>query len=284
MAQNDISMTDMSLMPGTYTAARIILVTSCKGGVGKSTCAANLAAAFALRGKKTLLCDCDFDMRCLDLMLGVENDVVYDLYDAATGRAPLSKALIRDERCGNLYLLAAPYSGGDTLTPEMIAAVFGAASADGFEYIIVDTPGTLVPKSVLLTGMARGAVIVASHQPVSIRAADRTAEYLSGYRVPELRLLINEFDVDAAIHGTRPGINEIIDRTSIQLGGIVPYDRRLMLTCEAGELCAFDPKLGNAAAAFDNIAARLSGRYAPLFSGFRGYGVRRRIKKLLGGI
>lgn len=94
-------------------------------------------------------------MRCLDLMLGVENDVVYDLYDAATGRAPLSKALIRDERCGNLYLLAAPYSGGDTLTPEMIAAVFGAASADGFEYIIVDTPGTLVPKSVLLTGMAR---------------------------------------------------------------------------------------------------------------------------------
>ena len=100
MAQNDISMTDMSLMPGTYTAARIILVTSCKGGVGKSTCAANLAAAFALRGKKTLLCDCDFDMRCLDLMLGVENDVVYDLYDAATGRAPLSKALIRDERCG----------------------------------------------------------------------------------------------------------------------------------------------------------------------------------------
>lgn len=270
--------------PGRNKAAKIILVTSCKGGVGKSTCAANLAAALAIRGRRTLLCDCDFDMRCLDLLLGVENEVIYDLYDVAVGRAPLEKALIKDERCDRLSFLAAPYSGGEKLTAPELTAVFDSAAVFGCEFIVVDTPGTMVPESILRTGMISSAVVVASHQPTSIRAADKTAGYLLSMRVPEVRMLINGFDLRAAAEGERPGINEIIDRACIQLCGIVPYDRGLMIAGENGELCAFDPKLANAAAAFDNIAARLEGRYVPLFSGFRGYGVRRLVKRLLGGI
>ena len=259
--------------------AKYLLITSCKGGVGKSTCAANIAAALARRGRRVLLCDCDFDMRCLDLLLGLENDVVYDLYDAAAGRVPVAKAIISDERFeGRLGFIAAPYSGGGELSPGMLRSVFTAAeSVGGYEYVLIDTPGSLASPAILDTGLIGTAVIVASHQPSSIRAADRTGEYLSGRRIKEQRLLINCFDFDGALSGARPGINEIIDRTFIQLCGIVPYDRGLMLASEKGEPGAG----GNPAAAFDNIACRLLGRYVPLFAGFRGISVRRKIKRLL---
>lgn len=280
--REDVSESNTAVNPNT---AKTILVTSCKGGVGKSTCSANLAMAFALHGKKTLLVDCDFDMRCLDLLLGVENEVVYDLYDAAKGRAPVSKALIRDERSENLYFLAAPYSGGHEITADELRGVFSAAKAgENFDYILLDTPGTLVSPTILEAGIAGSAVIVASHQPSSIRAADKTGDYLSGWRISDQRLLINSFDFEGSLSGVRPGINEIIDNTYIQLCGIVPYERGLMLSGENGELAFAKARAGNCAAAFDNISRRLMGRYVPLFQGFEGYKTKRQIKRLLGRI
>ena len=122
---------------------RVILITSCKGGVGKSTCAANLGMAMAQSGRRTLVCDCNFDMRCLDLLFGVESDVVYDLYDAAKGRAPLAKTILRDRRCESLGFLAAPYSGGDEITSgELRELIDACALGEGYEYIILDTPGS----------------------------------------------------------------------------------------------------------------------------------------------
>lgn len=259
--------------------AKYILITSCKGGVGKSTCAVRLAAALAKRGRRVLLCDCDFDMRCLDLLLGLENEVVYDLYDAACGRVPVSKAIMSVDCCAGLDFIAAPYRRGAELTSAMLKSVFTAAEqSGGYEYVLLDTPGSLVSPEILGTGLADMAVIIASHQPSSIRAADKTGEYLSRWRISEQRLLINSFDLDGAVKGVRPGINEIIDRTFIQLCGIVPYDRKLMLASENGELDGG----GNYAAAFDNIACRLMGRYVPLFAGFRGISEKRKIKRLLG--
>lgn len=264
---------------------KTILITSCKGGVGKSTCSANLAMALALQGRKTLLVDCDFDMRCLDLLLGVENEIIYDLYDAAKGRAPVSKALLRDERSENLYFLAAPFSGGREITPEELRGVIEAARAsEKFEYILLDTPGTLVSPVILEAGIAGSAIIIASHQPSSIRAADKTGEYLSERRISDQRLLINSFDFQGALRGSRPGINEIIDKTYIQLCGIVPYDHELMLSGENGELAFQKSKLSNCAAAYDNIARRLMGLYVPLFRGFGGYKTKQQIKRLLGKI
>ncbi len=271
---------NMGIVPSgiALRRAEYLLVTSCKGGVGKSTSAVGLAAALARRGKRVLLCDCDFDMRCLDLMLGLENEVVYDLYDAAVCRVPVEKAVMRVEGLEDLGFIAAPFRGGDELTPEMLKNVFTRAEAAlGYEYIILDTPGSLVSDAILGTGLPFTAVIVASHQPSSIRAADKTGEYLSERRVNVQRLLINCFDMDGALSGKRPGINEIIDRSFIQLCGIVPEERALMLSGERGKLTDGT----NAAAAFDNIACRLMGRYVPLFMGFKGHGVKRRIKRLL---
>ncbi len=263
---------------------KITLITSCKGGVGKSTAAANLAMALARRGKKVLLADCDFDMRCLDLILGVENDIMYDLYDVAKGRVTLDRALLRDERSENLWFIAAPYRGGDDITAaEFRRIMFDANELIPFDYILLDTPGSLGVPAVLESKTADSAIIVASHQPSSIRAAGQTGDYLMRKHIPDQRLLINSFDFDSAIRGARPGINEIIDKSFIQLCGIVPYEHELMLAAENGTLTC-QLKNSNAAAAFDNIACRLSGKYVPLFHGFRGMKANRQIKRLLGQI
>ena len=261
--------------------AKITLITSCKGGVGKSTVAANLAMSLAKRGRKVLLCDCDFDMRCLDLMLGVENEIMYDLYDAAKGRVELSRVLVRDARSENLWFAAAPYKGGREITAEEFAAIIkGALEIEAFDNVILDTPGSLGVPAVLDSGVADSAIIVASHQPTSIRAAGQTGEYLAKHRILDQRLLINSFDFEEAIAGSRPGINEIIDRSYIQLCGIVPYDKALMVGAESGKL-ASQIKKSNAGVAFDNVASRLTGAYVPLFHGFYGMKTRSKIKKLL---
>lgn len=262
------------------STAKITLITSCKGGVGKSTVAANLAMSLARRGKKVLLADCDFDMRCLDLMLGVENQIMYDLYDAAKGRVSLDKVLLKDERSENLWFAAAPYKGGRDITAEEFSKLIDDAVAyNAFDYILLDTPGSLGVPAILESGKADSAIIVASHQPTSIRAAGQTGEYLASNRIAEQRLLINSFDIGAAVDGHRPGINEIIDRSLIQLCGIVPYERELMLGAEEGKL-ACQIKNSNANAAFDNVAARLTGMYSPLFRGFKGAKTKRLIKRL----
>lgn len=262
--------------------AKITLITSCKGGVGKSTVSANLAMSLAGRGKKVLLCDCDFDMRCLDLMLGVENDIMYDLYDAAKGRADISRVLLHDERSANLWFAAAPYKGGRDITADEFAQVISdAIGQEGFDYILLDTPGSLGVPAILESGIVENAVIVASHQPSTIRAAGQTGEELAKNNITNQRLLINSFDFDAALMGERPGINEIIDRSFIQLCGIVPYERGLMLGAETGKL-ACELKNSNANAAFINIARRLEGENVPLFSGFKGFKTKVQIMRLLG--
>ncbi len=260
--------------------AKITLITSCKGGVGKSTVAANLAMALARRGKKVLLADCDFDMRCLDLVLGVENDIMYDIYDVAKGRATLERAIIQDERSKNLWFLAAPYIGGDEITASEFRRIINdATELLPLDYILLDTPGSLGVPAVLNSKVADSAIIVASHQPSSIRAAGQTGDYLMHNHVPAQKLLINSFDFASAIKGNRPGINEIIDKSYIQLCGIVPFENELMIAAENGRL-TFQLKNSNASVAFDNIACRLCGKYVPLFHGFRGMKAKRQVKRL----
>jgi len=230
-----------------------------------------------------LLADCDFDMRCLDLLLGVENDVMYDLYDVAKDRVELDRMLIKDERSENLWFAAAPYKGGREITASEFSKILDMAlEYEAFDHIILDTPGSLGVPSILESERVDNAVIIATHQPASIRAAEQTGAQLAQYGIEEQKLVINNFDFKGAVSGERPGINEIIDRSFVKLCGIVPYDNELMLGAETGRL-ACQIKKCEADAAFDNIAARLCGESVPLFDGFRSSKTKRMIKRLLKG-
>ena len=122
--------------------SRIILFTSCKGGVGKSTVCANLAMSLALRGKRVLMIDCDFGSRCLDLVAGFSDDVVYDIADAVLGRVPPERVIVPDRRTDKLFFIAAPYSFDTRMNIFSFRRTVSAYATCGkYDYIFIDTPG-----------------------------------------------------------------------------------------------------------------------------------------------
>ncbi len=253
---------------------KVILITSCKGGIGKSTVAANLAMSLAMRGKRTLLVDLDLSNRSLDLILGVEDSVLFDVCDVVKKKESLERALITDTRCGLLFFLAGPSFYEEKMETDEFKAVINAAR-ENFEYIIIDTPGSVGEAIKLAASDADMALIVASHQPTSQRAAEKTDITLAELGISDRRLIINSFDADAVLAGTRPGIIDIIDKTRIQIIGVIPYSRPLAVSQEDGLLSCERKKL-DTTLAFDNIAGRVCGESIPLMKGFK-YGKRRKL-------
>ncbi len=255
--------------------SQTVLVTSCKGGIGKSTVAANLSMALAMAGYTVLAIDCDFRMRCLDLIMGFENSSVFNLYDVTSKRCSLERAIVKDDEMPSLYFLAAPSDRHADVSPEDFDALVKSAceyepDGRGFDYIIIDAPAADDESISMSAPVCDQAIIVCSHMPSSIRAAIFTSELLGEYGVSKQKLVINTFDVKSALACDRLGIIEMIDSSKTMLMGIVPYDRELMICQENGELINKFKKRNNAKAAFINIAKRLCGRQIPLFEGFSG--------------
>ena len=257
-----------------------IVVTSCKGGIGKSTVAANLSMALAMSGFSVLAVDCDFTMRSLDLIMGLENAYVFNLLDVINKSCEAEKAIVKDSRREGLYFLAAPPSGSENITVEGFESALDGIKKNGcggqkLDYIIIDAPAADSMSVRLAASVSNQAVIVCSHMPTAIRAAGLTADILARYGVENRRLLINSFDADSALHFNRAGILEMIDESKVMLLGIVPYDRKLMISQEKGELIDSFPKKNNARQAFLNIAGRIEGAQIPLFSALSGAKYRR---------
>lgn len=247
---------------------RIVIVTSLKGGVGKSTVTANLALTMALAEKRVLAVDCDFNMRSLDLIMGLEDNIVYDISDAAFGNVLPEKAVISDPRSENLFFCAAPYSSSEIPSKEQFHRVISAyASSGNYDYILIDTPGDARSTLELVAGCADTAVIVTTHQPAAIRAAERTGILVREYGTGESFLLINDFAQKEVKKGYHPGILSVIDRTGIRLIGAVPHDERISRFQENGILIP-ETNMVDCVAAFKNVAARLQGDDVPLFEGF----------------
>lgn len=255
--------------------SKIITVTSLKGGVGKSTVTANLAFALASRGKRTLAVDCDLSIRNLDLIMGLEDSVVYDLGDALRGDVPPQKTVVPDPRSTELFLCAAPFSDPGDLTEEAFGKVVSALSESGlYDFIIIDTPGDAGPALKLATPFSDLSVITTTHNPASLRAAERTASVLRAFGAKEYALVINGFSYGETHLGYRPGILSIIDRSGVPLLGIIPYSESIERYQEEGILVG-QTSLHECRAAFDNIAARICGEDVRLFNGFPG-GIRKR--------
>jgi len=247
----------------------VIMITSCKGGVGKTTVAANLGMAMALLGKRTLLLDCDFGMRCLDLVMGLEDKCMYDLADVILRHISYDKAIIRDERNDNLYFLAAPYKyEGDITEKDFCKFIKSVSSALDLDYIIIDTHGGNGEEIKLGASVCDFALIVATHQSASLRAAEQTNAYLTSLGVRKTRLIINCFEKRNVIKSRLPGIINIIDSTCIKLIGVIPNDPTFIIAQRKG-LLIDDFRKGDTVTAFRNISLRIMGETVPLMEGFK---------------
>lgn len=244
--------------------ARVILFTSCKGGVGKSTVCANLAMSVALRGKRVLVIDCDFGSRCLDIVAGFSDRAVYDIGDVVLGRVLPEKAVVKDYRCDSLSFIAAPYS----LDAQMNIFAFKRAIASyaqcgRYDYIFIDTPGGAGDPLTYAASVADTAYIITSPTKASVRAADKTAAFLYDRGVKRMRLIINKLTGKSTVKA-KFDLLEIIDGAAVKLLGVVPFDPELI---EAGDEGILTDELfsKNVTRAFDNIARRTEGENVPLF-------------------
>lgn len=281
-------------MKGRERMSKVIIVTSLKGGVGKTTVTANLAMTLARSGKSVVAVDCDLESRCLDMILGLESDSLYNLADVLSGRCELDDALTRDTRCEDLSFIAAPSGSVDrnseeyrtAFTVERITSLI-AELRDIYDYIFFDLPAHPDKWYELLLGHTDLAIVVAMHTAVSIRSAEKTATTIletcerlysdsDDEEGPDIRLLINSFRHRDASDGIRSGIYDMINRTSVKLLGVVPQDERMAAAQENGVL-AYQLKGESASGtAFRNIAARISGDNIPLLSGILGKKARKK--------
>lgn len=249
-------------------AAQKIIVASSKGGVGKSTVALGIAGALNLLGKKVLLCDLDFENRCLDLFMGIENASLFNVADVASGSVDPGRAVLKNST--GLSFLAAPdavpLGEDDGITPEdLSSALRETVESLDVDFAVFDT-GTAhgIPSLLARTFPDAKALIVASHQAASTRGADRMASKLEEEGVKECRLVICGYEFKEASKKERSGIIEIIDSSRVPLIGVVPYDRVLLLSHERGVRVPEDSPAG---IAFKNIAERICGKRVRLFDG-----------------
>ncbi|MBR4880952.1 MAG: AAA family ATPase [Clostridia bacterium] len=247
----------------------IVMITSCKGGVGKTTVCANLAMTLAKLGKKVLMLDCDFGMRCLDLICGLEDKCMYDLCDVIVRHISYDKAVVRDERSENLYFLAAPYRYENDIDEAAFEKFIDSIStALELDYIFIDTHGGNGPEIKLGAAVSDMALIVATHQSASLRAAEQTNQRLCDLGVKKTKLIINCFDQQRVKKGELPGIIDIIDKTFVKLIGVIPTDHTFVLAQRKGKLVdSFG--ITNSVRAFFNIALRIEGNSIPLMNDFK---------------
>lgn len=258
---------------------RIILVTSCKGGVGKSTVSANLAMSLSARGKKVVLIDMDLGNRSLDLILGCEDRMVYDIADVCSGRVEPRSAMIDFESPRSFSFIGAPFMYEDNITKEALSDTLKKIKEEtGADYIILDTSGGADISVELCASVADEGIIVSSQNPASVRAAAKSASLLDFYGVGEVMLVINSMDMDAK---DLYGAIEIIDASAVRLIGIVPKDPKIESLAYDGKL-SFERKRVISTAAFKNIAARIDGEKVRLLDKVKGISSRRR-RQILSG-
>ncbi len=258
-----------------------LLVASSKGGVGKSTTALGLAAAYARSGKRVLLVDLDFTSRSLDLLTGAEHDRVFDFGDVMRGEEVLRAVLRPCAELPDLMLIPAcassvPMEVGrerDVDPDEVIReAMERILASDGWDIVIGDTGGGLSAAEAVVS-LFDMTLIAAEQIRTSIRAAEFAAAELESRGAKALKMVICAFDLTAVRRDKRAGIIEMIDSSSLGCVGVIPFDKKLVSRQDRGILPEENSLV---AGACRNIAGRLSGRDVPLFSGMRKYEKKRR--------
>lgn len=249
---------------------RVIFVTGFKGGVGKTTVSANIAATLHALGNRVLVIDGDFGMRCMDMVLGVENEALFDCSDVLAGRCSPTAAMCEVGGMSGFSFIPAPMNLSDDKIPKTAYTDLIKEVREEFDYIIIDSCAEMTDYYMAFAATADEAVIVTLHQSTSVRAAEKTAARLSAMGVTSQSLVVNGYRANFAESKKLPDIPDIINRSSVRLLGVVPYCERLSASQEAAELSFMGDMKKKASkweAAFYNIAARLNGARIRLFNG-----------------
>jgi septum site-determining protein MinD len=251
--------------------AEIIVVTSGKGGVGKTTTSASLANGLARKGKKVAVIDFDVGLRNLDLIMGCERRVVYDFVNVVQGEASLKQALIKDKRFENLYVLAASQTRDkDALTREGVEKVLKDLADDGFEYIVCDSPAGIEKGAFLAMYFADQAVVVVNPEVSSVRDSDRilgllaskTRKAEAGERVKEY-LLLTRYNPARVEKGEMLSIADVEEVLGLKTIGVIPESTDVLDASNKGEPVILDAE-SNAGQAYDDAVARLLGEERPM--------------------
>ncbi len=242
--------------------ARVIVVTSGKGGVGKTTTTANISVALAKLGNRVVMIDGDTGLRNLDSVLGLENRVVYNLVDVLEGACDLSKALIRDKRADGLYLLAtAQTRTKDSVSPEQMQSICDELSPD-YDFIVIDSPAGIEAGFRNAAAAATEALVVTTPDVSAVRDADRIIGMLESMGKSDIHLILNRLRPRMVRSGDMLGVQDVVDLLSVKLIGIVPEDEEVLVSSNKGEPLAWNPS-SPAASAFVNISRRLMGEEVP---------------------
>lgn len=239
-----------------------IVVTSGKGGVGKTTTTANIGTGLALIGRRVCLLDADIGLRNLDVVMGLENRIVYDLVDVVEGYCRVKQALIKDKRLDNLFLLpAAQTREKDAVNPNQMLALIEELKTE-FDYIIVDSPAGIEHGFQNAVAGADMAIVVSTPEVSAVRDADRIIGLLESKEIYDPQLVINKIRPDMVRKGDMMDIDDMNDILAIKLLGVVPDDESIIISTNRGEPAVLD-KRSASGQAFRNIARRIEGAEVP---------------------
>lgn len=259
-----------------------IVITSGKGGVGKTTTTANLGTVLALSGNKVCLVDSDIGLRNLDMLMGLDNRIIYDLVDVAEGRCRLEQALIKDKRFECLYLLpAAQTKDKSSVKPVQMKKIVDALRQD-YDYVIIDCPAGIEQGFQNAVAGATQSIVVTTPERSAVRDADRIIGLLEKEEhIESPKLIVNRIRSHMVKDGDMLDVDEIIQVLAIDLLGIVIDDDAVISASNRGEPIALEPNT-KAAIAYRNIGRRILGESVPLIPLDEKLGFFTRMKKFLG--
>ncbi len=259
----------------------VLVITSGKGGVGKTTTTANIGTCLAMMGHRVVLVDADIGLRNLDVVMGLENRIVYDLVDVAHGRCRLRQALVRDRRFENLFLLPAAQTKDKTaVTPEQMRELCQELKKDS-EYVLVDCPAGIEQGFRNAIAGADRAIVVTTPEVASVRDADRIIGLLEASEMRDIYLVINRIRPKMVKKGDMLDVEDVIEHLAIELLGIVPEDEFIIISTNKGEPAVLNAH-SKAGEAYRNISRRILGEDVPFMNLDENNGFMSRMKRLLG--
>lgn len=242
--------------------SEVIVVTSGKGGVGKTTTAANIGCGLAQLGKKVVLVDTDIGLRNLDVVMGLENRIVYNLVDVVEGNCRLKQALIKDKHYAELYLLPSAQTRDKTsVSPEQMKKLCEDLQAE-FDFVLLDCPAGIEQGFKNAVAGASRALVVTTPEVSAIRDADRIIGLLEADELRDIQLVINRLRMDMVKKGDMMSIEDVVDILAVDLIGAIPDDESIVISTNQGE-----PLVGSntmPGQAYLNICKRITGEDVPL--------------------